>query len=266
MMRALFLALLAGCLFLTACASSEPAKKTERTAPPTSSRDSDRGDARARAKAHTDLGFEYFSQRQLGTALEEAKIALKDDRSYTPAYNLMALVQMSLGENKAAEEAFQRALQLSPGDPEVSNNYGWFLCQNKREAESFAYFNTALRNPLYQTPVIALASSAECAMQIGQYPQAEAAAQRALNLNPNYARALMTMANIKYRQQQYEQARHYVGEVHRVIEPTAASAWLALRIARQTGNREDEARYISLLKKKYPDSNEFRLLSEGKFE
>lgn len=251
-------------LLLVACASPDAGRNTSARMP--ASQESVRNEARSRAKAHTDLGFEYFAQNQLGTALQEAKVALKDDSGYTPAYNLLALVNMSLGENKAAEEAFQRALQLSPGDPEISNNYGWYLCQNKREREAFTYFDTALRNPLYQTPIVALANTAECATQIDQFAQGEAAAKRALELNPDYARVLFIMANLKYKQHQYDAARYYVGEVHRVVAPSAATAWLALRIARQTGNREDEARYMSLLKKKFPDSNEYRLMSEGKPE
>ena len=251
-------------LMLFACASPNAGRGSR--AQVSASQEGASSETRSRAKAHTDLGFEYLSQNQLGTALQEAKVALKDDGNYTPAYNLLALVNMSLGENKAAEDAFQHALQLSPSDPEISNNYGWFLCRTKRERDAFAYFDTALRNPLYQTPIVALANTAECAMQIGQYAQAESAAKRALELNPDYARALFIMANLKYQQKQYEAARFYVGEVHRVVEPSAASAWLALRIARATGNREDEARYMSLLKKKFSDSNEYRLMSEGSAE
>lgn len=265
MRRCISLAVMAASLLLVACATPPGADRGARAQMP-ASQESVHSAARSRAKAHTDLGFEYFSQNQLGTALQEARVALKDDSSYTSAYNLLGLVNMSLGENKAADDAFQRALQLSPGDPEISNNYGWFLCQTKRERESFAYFDTAARNPLYQTPIIPLSNIAECATQIGQFAQAEAAGKRALEINPDYARVLFIMANLKYKQKQYDAARYYVGEVHRVVEPSAASAWLALRIARRTGNRDDEARYMSLLKKKFPDSNEYRLMSGESIE
>jgi type IV pilus assembly protein PilF len=251
--------------FLNGCASqsSPSSQRQPRAQVPTSQEAAGESASRTRAKGHTDLGFEYYAQRQLGTALQEAKIALKDDSSYTPAYNLLALVYMGLGERKSAEDAFQRALQLSPGDPEIANNYGWFLCQNKREAQAFEYFNIALRNPLYPTPVVALANSAECATQIGNYKDAEASLTRALAMNPDSTRVLLAMANVKYQQGQLVEARYFLGELHKNIEPNAASASLALRIARRTDNREDEARYLSLLRKKFSDSAEYKRVMEG---
>ena len=44
------------------------------------------------------------------------------------------------------------ALGLAAGDPEINNNYGWFLCQNGREQLAINYFMAAAKNPLYATP------------------------------------------------------------------------------------------------------------------
>jgi type IV pilus assembly protein PilF len=225
-----------------------------------------RGDARSRANSHANLGFEYYAQRQYGTALEEAKVAIKNDSSYSPAYNLLGLIYKELGDNKSAEESFQRAMQLSPGDPEVANNFGWFLCQTKREQQSLLYFRAALQNTLYPTPVVALANAAECSAQVGEFNGAENYLNRALVYGPNNVRVLMIAANVKYQQKQYAEARYYISEVHKNIEPTAASAWLALRIAHRVGNREEEARYVSMLRKKFADSEESRKLAQGQIE
>ena len=224
------------------------------------------GEARTRAKAHTDLGFEYYAQNLYGVALQEAKIALNHDSSYSPAYNLLALVYMSLGDNKSAEEAFLRARQLSPGDPEVANNYGLFLCRTKREQQSFPYFNEALQNTLYPTPWEALTNSAECYLQVQNYKAAETYLQRTLALIPNSARALFLMAKVKYQQKQYEEARGYLAELHRNSEPNAASTFLAYRIARHIGNRDDEARYQAQMHKKFSDSDEYKKLLQGVLE
>ena len=126
---------------LAGCATS-PTSQSRAQAP--ASQEVVLGEARTRAKAHTDLGFEYYAQNQFGVALQEAKTALNHDSSYTPAYNLLALVYMSLGDNKSAEEAFLRARQLSPGDPEIANNYGLFLCRTKREQQSFHILQRSL--------------------------------------------------------------------------------------------------------------------------
>ena len=248
---------------LSGCASPS---RTQSKAQSPASQEIVRGEKRSRAKAHTDLGFEYYSQRQFGIALQEAKVALQDDSSYTPTYNLLALVNMELNDEKSAEDAFQRALQLSPGDPEIANNYGWFLCKTKREQQSFQYFNLSLQNPLYPTPSRALNNAADCSIQIRDYKSAEGYLNRALILVSSDVRALLAMANVKYQQKQYVDARGYLAEAHRNSEPSSVSAWLALRIARQTGNRDDEARYLSVLRKKFPDSDEYKRLLQGNFE
>ena len=220
-------------------------------------------EVRTRAKAHTDLGFEYYAQGQFGIALQEAKAAIKLDSNYTSAYNLLALVYVNLGDNPSAEEAFQRALQLTPGDPEIANNFGYFLCQTRREQRAMPYFETALQNPLYPTPLMALANAAECSYRLGDSKGTEAYLARALSLDPDNVRALLLTAELKYHQKKYEEARFFITDVHRKADPTAVSAWLGLRIARRAGRREDEARYQSLLRKKFPDSEEFRKFSQG---
>jgi len=181
-------------------------------------------------------------------------------------HNLLALVYMALGDNKSGEEALLRAMQLSPGDPEIANNYGSLLCLTKRERESLRYFNEALQNPLYPTPLVALVNSADCAMRIKDYKATEEYLQRALTLAPNSAQALLLMTKSKYQQKQYADARAYVVELHRNSEPNAESAFLAYRIARFTGNRDDEARYLALLRKKFPDSDEHKKVLRGTLE
>ena len=61
----------------------------------------------------------------------------------------------------------------------------------------------------------------------------------------------------------YEEAHDYITELHRNSEPNAASAFLAYRIARHVGNRDDEARYLAQMRKKFSDSDEYRNLLQG---
>jgi type IV pilus assembly protein PilF len=263
--RCLFVIFSSG-VMLAGCSSTATKNPAVVKVQAPASQETVRGDARTRANSHANLGFEYYAQRQYGTALEEAKVAIKNDSSYSPTYNLLGLIYKELGDNKSAEESFQRAMQLSPGDPEFSNNYGWFLCQTKREQQAFQYFNAALQNPLYPTPVVALTNAVECSVRTGDYKGAESYLDRALVYGSNNVRVLMVAANLKYLQKQYGEARYYVSEVHKNMEPTAASAWLALRIAHRIGNREEEARYVSMLRKKFTDSEESRKLAQGLVE
>ena len=90
------------------------------------------GDPRTRAKLHTELGSLYFQDGNMAVALDELKIAIAISPVYAPAYNVRGLVRLYLREMTLAEEDFKQALRLAENDPEINNNYGWFLCQTAR--------------------------------------------------------------------------------------------------------------------------------------
>ena len=94
------------------------------------------GDPRNRARTHTELASIYHERGNMAIALEELRLATAADSSYAPAYSLFGVVYMDLREKGLAEENFERALRLSPNDPEINHNFGWFLCQNGREPDS----------------------------------------------------------------------------------------------------------------------------------
>ena len=57
-----------------------------------------------------------------------------------------------------------------------------------------------------------------------------------------------------------------LADVHRVIEPTSQTTWLGLRIERKLGDREAEMRHAAQLRRKFPESAEYQLLMQGRFE
>jgi len=224
------------------------------------------GDARQRAKAHTDLGMVYLREGRLNVALDEARIAIESDSSYPLGYNLLGLVQMYLKDNGAAEDSFGRALRLAPSDPEINNNYGWFYCQSGREQQSISYFETASRSQLYSTPTKPLTNAGICSLGMQDDKGAEQFLLRALRADPSNGDAQFLLADICYRTGRLGEARLRLAEIHRMSEPTAQTAWLGLRIERKFGDREAESRYASELRRKFQDSREHQLLLQGRFE
>jgi type IV pilus assembly protein PilF len=257
-MKALWISL-AAIAVLAGCAGNRPAES-----PVASQTGGDIG--RQRAKVHTELGMAYLSGGQLNVALGEARTALKSDSSYPLAYNLLGMTYMQMRENASAEENFEQALRLAPGDPEISNNMGWFLCQTGREARAFEYLEAAANNPLYATPSRPLINAAICAGRLKDYKAAEGYLGRALRLDPDAIDGLYVLADTLYQQQRYAEARARLAEVHRRAEPTATSVWLALRIERKAGDREAEGRWINQLRRNFPNSAEYRKLTQGVVE
>lgn len=224
------------------------------------------GDRQETARLRTELAFNYFQRGQLSIALEEISSALRADPNYATAYNVLGLVNMDLGENVKAEEAFRRALAIAPQDSDALNNFGWFLCQTKREREGIDRFLLALKNPLYPTPEKPYLNAGICSQRIGNEAAAEEYYRKAFALDPMNAGAMMRLGDIYFRRNDFEKARFYIDRVNKNYEPSAESLWLALRIERKAGDRLAEASFAAQLRRRYPNSPELQLLQQGRFE
>lgn len=250
------------CLLLMGCATAPHTGISEQAV----SQRTTTSEAQQRAKIHTELGSLYLESGRLGVAQEEARIALSADPSYAPAFNLLGLVHMNLRETGAADDSFQKALRLAPNDPEINNNYGWFLCQTDRAKQSVNHFMVAIKNPHYTTPGKAMTALGICYLKMQDDAAAEDFFQKALRVDGGNIDALYGISDIYYRKGRYGEARRTLGDLHRAAEPSAQSVWLALRVERKIGDREAEARYSSQLRRKFQGSPEYQKLMQGQYE
>lgn len=223
-------------------------------------------DVQQRAKVHTELGALYMQRGNMAVALDEARVALSSDANYAPAHNLMGLAYMQLRENQTAESSFERAISLAPGDPEINNSFGWFLCQTGREQRALTYFNVAIKSPLYATPAMSMTNAGICSMRLKDDKAAEDYFMRALRLDASNARAIFLLADIAYRQGRLAAARLHLSELHKLADATPESLWLALRVEHKLGDREAEARSAVQLRRKFPGSPEHQKMMQGQYE
>jgi type IV pilus assembly protein PilF len=226
----------------------------------------EQGTPRERARAHTELAAAYYELGNMGIALDEARIALASDATYAPAYNVLGLVHMDLREHGEAQASFERALAISPTDPDANHNYGWFLCQTGREEAASRFFQAAVRNPLYSTPQKSYTLAGLCALRRQDENEAIVNLERALRLEPNYLSAVMPLAQLRYRRGELPQAKALVTQFNRSVEPTAESLWLGLRIERRMGDKAAEATYASELRRRHPGSSEYQSMQKGSYE
>jgi type IV pilus assembly protein PilF len=223
-------------------------------------------DELTRARIHTELAAGYLELGNYGVALQEAGEALKADPNFAPAFSVLGLIYMELRDDRAAESNFQRALRIAPQDSDVNNNFGWFLCQRKREQESIKYFLAALRNPLYATPDKSWVNAGICARQSGDLTAADDYFQKALKLRPAQPQALLQLADMAYKRKNYPEAKAYLIRIQRDVEPPPELLWLSLRVERALGDRNAEASLGFQLRKNYPESREARALAAGLYE
>jgi len=258
MHRLRFLILLVGLTVLVACSSKPSAPEPPpRVAPPPQQPSSPQD----RARMHTNLAVGYYERGQMDVAIEELNVAVSLDPGYAPAYNIYGLVYAVLGEERKAEQNFERALQLSPSDSDIHHNWGWYLCQHKREREALAQFEIAVRNPLYRTPEIALVNAGRCAMTLGDVRSAETYFRRALSAQPGNALANYGLALVAYKEARFDEARGWIKGAMQTNAPAPEALYLGLCVERKLGDRQAELSYISQLRNRYPESVEAKAIT-----
>jgi type IV pilus assembly protein PilF len=224
------------------------------------------GDKRNRARLRTELATLYYNNGNVPVALEELRAATAADADYGPAHGMYGVIYMRLNEQAKAAESFERAMRLSPNDPDINHNYGWFLCQTGREPESIKHFMSAVRNPLYPAPWRSYAAAGTCSLKINQVKEAEAYFDRALTLQPDEPASLLQLGQIRYRQGNIGEARKLVARHNKLVTPSAESLWLAVRIERRLGERLQEQAYANQLRRRYPTSPEYQALLQGRYD
>jgi len=214
-----------------------------------------------RARMHTDLAAGYYERGQMDIALDELNLAVGLDANYAPAYNVYGLVYAVLGENAKAEQNFMRALELAPSDSDIHHNWGWYLCQHKREREALAQFDIAVRNPLYKSPEIALVNAGRCAITLGDMRLAESYFRRALVAQPGNALAGYGLALIAYKEGRYPDARNWMKGVMQSTNPQPEVLYLGMCVERKLGDTQAELSYISQMKNRYPEATETKAIA-----
>lgn len=261
---ALLVALVGGCTTTTVTTSSGEvvSAATERAA----SRPPEAASGPARARSRADLAAGYYRNGQLAIALEEARRATAIDPTFAEAYGLLGLIYMDMGDRPAAEDNFQRALRLENGNPELNNNYGWFLCQTGRERESIEYFNRALRNPLYATPARANQNAGACLMRVKDYRAAEVFLRRSFELDAANALTKYYLSRAYLAEGQVDRAAFYYNLLAKSVESSSETLWLGLRIARANGDLRTETQLANELRERFPRSAEASALARGAFD
>ena len=218
------------------------------------------------ARIHTELAAHYYTRGQFAVALSELRIALAHDSRYAPAFNMLGLVHAELREYPEAETNFRRGIELAPAYSEVRNNFGYFLCQRGRYDEGLSQLDSALKNPLYASPELALANAASCAIAKNDLNRAEEYLRRALVRAPKHPSALRSSAELNFRRGQVREARAALEKLAEVSELDAAALWLGVRIEHNLGDQVAEASFAAQLRRRFPDAPQTKLLMNGNFE
>ncbi|MDQ2822992.1 MAG: type IV pilus biogenesis/stability protein PilW [Pseudomonadota bacterium] len=223
-----------------------------------------------RAAIRMQLAIGYYQDAKYEIALDEIKQAIAIEPDLADAYGVRALIYTKMGETALADENYQRALKLAPRNADLSNNYGSFLCgSGARPAQAMDYFDAALKNPTYTTPVSALVNAGNCSLKTKNYAAAERYFTDALRYDPELAQTNAGLARAFYERRNYERAGFFINRLTTssgLDSLSAETLWLAIRVARKLGDRTLEASLTGQLQRRFAASTEYSALQRGAFD
>ena len=230
-------------LLLAGCASSGSQTNSET-------------DSRKAAEANTSLGMQYMERGQYEVAFGKLKKAIAEDPGYAPGQTVIAVLYEKLGEDDLAGKHYQKAYEADPKDGDVNNNYGTYLCRQGKTKEAIKHFETALKDPFYTSPVVAMVNAGTCELEAGNLVDAELFLRNALKAEPSNPDGLLAMAKLNYEKNSYLLSRAFIQRYGGVASHNAQSLLLAFKVEMALQDREASDRYLYQLQNNYSETKQ----------
>ncbi len=240
------IALLAVLAVLTGCITTTKGGFTEEASPEKA------------LKQRVELARQYIGEGNWEAAKRNLKQAYEIDPNNAYVYEAFALVYQSTGEYELAEENFKKALKIDSNFPRARNNFAAFLFSQQRYKEAAKQLEIVVKDSLYSGRPRAFINLGLCRQQLLDPEGAEKAFIRALAMDRTNAIALLEMAQLRFNADDFFNARKYYKTYRSVIrQQSARGLWLGIRLARESGNLNDESSYALALGSLHPDSIEY---------
>jgi len=196
-----------------------------------------------------------LQQGRYDEAEHQARQALKLQPGSGDANTLLGAIADARGKAAEAGTYYRAAALAAPTNGVYANNYGGWLCSNGQPAASLEWFDRALADPAYPTPLGALVNAGTCASKAGQPERAETNWRQVLVQDAVNVPALAGMAALEAGRGNYLEARAFAERWLAVAPSDAAGLQLAAEIEQKLGDNAAASRYLSRLQAISPGSS-----------
>lgn len=258
--RVVLIAILVAAAGLAGCAS-QPSMQGLPTAG-ASTGAPDRGDRRSRGRRDAaidtetrrnnadilvELGQRYYSRGEYEIALEKLQSALSIDPTSANGHTVIAILYETIDDSDRAAEHYRKSIQYGGNSGGILNNYGSWLCRQRRFDDADEQFRRALADPFYKSPESALANAGTCALAAGRYEVAENYLRQVLVARPEDEQALIGMAEVAWHKDDFLNARAFLQRAESRTPLSRSALQLAARIEESLGDTNAAAAYRARL-------------------
>jgi type IV pilus assembly protein PilF len=249
---------------LTACFGNKSDSVTPKSDPNPKPIQSTKPDYKKAALLNVEMGEKYLAMGQVARAKRKFMHALELMPRMPEAHSSVGFFYESVGDLEEAEQHHKQAIRYAEGSKgRFYNNYGTFLCRQKRFKEADVAFNKAIKDKLYIKTAEAYENAGQCALIQNDDAQAFKYFELAVKRDPQRSLASLELARIELQKGHYLLARDYLEKYRANADATAKSLWLAIQINKKLGNLNEVASAVMLLKGKFPNSVEYKQYEES---
>lgn len=212
------------------------------------------------------LGALYYRQGSYALAKDRLEKALSANPKLPEAHSTLALTYEKLGNLVLAEQHYERAVKLAPGNANVRNTYAVFLCQQRRFDEAGEQFTKGSAASSNTHPEVLLTNAGVCFAQRPDLARSESYFRQALQYNANYGEALLQMAVLMYGNDNAMQARAFVQRFLMANPATAEVLYLGVQIENSLGDNVARTELANRLLRDFPTSAQARQILESGYD
>jgi type IV pilus assembly protein PilF len=162
------------------------------------------------ADYNVQLGLAYLEKGDTTRAKEKLLRASEQAPDLIDTHLALGFYYEQIGQQLAAQQAYQRALKIKPTDGQVNNNYGAFLCAQGDYSQSMIYFQQAIDDPYYYQTAKAYENAALCSLKMNDNQAAARYADLAIQQDPARSDIFLKLSYLLAQQGDENNAKVYL--------------------------------------------------------
>ena len=206
-----------------------------------------------KSDARATLGHAYFKEGSTELAIETLVEATRLNRRNARAWHYLALSLVKRGAHGDAEDAFKKAVRLSPEDAAVRLNYAYLLQKLGRNDEAIVQLEAARADLTYTQPAKVLNNLGMAYLAQERVDESVAVLSEAVYRQPNFCAARYNLGLALSEQKQATSSAKVLDELS-VVRPGEFPEGELLRgqLLMEVGRMEEGAMVLQVCVDNYP--------------